>query len=277
MGVLDAIRFNLWSVVSADPEVSIFLEGQFQPEDGAETGSTPNLGESATAGSERPVVQWIHGGSERLSLRSSFYSLHLLDDIRAKVETLEALVARDPTLGRAPRVTLTWGDQTVTGFATVKKRITGFWPVSGYPRAVVFDLEVVGAPALDFKGSGSIAGTGETQHVTLGAGESLEGLALRYYGDPLLGDLIRRENPELAHGEAAGDRVKILEREHPRARGPVVPTAPCFLDRKRRGDTWAPIVEDLAATRGVRQRGLPWDRLPDVLDGTVIVPPVLEK
>jgi hypothetical protein len=276
MGALDLIRFNVWTLTSADPEVLVALEGQFQPEDGAEYGSAPNLSDSATAGSDRPTVQWVHGGSRRISIRSAFYSLNMLDDIRSKLDALEALDAKDPTLGRAPRVTFAWGDLTITGFATVKKRIPGWWAVSGWPRAVIFDLEIVEAPALDFTGSGSVSGSGETQFVTLGAGESLELLALRFYGDPLLGELIRRENPDLAEGETAGDRVKVLEREHPRARGPVVPTAPSFLDRKRRGDTWAPLVEDLAATRGVELAGLPWDRLPDVVAGLVVVPSVLE-
>jgi hypothetical protein len=259
MGVLDILKFNVWTITSLDPGIFLSLEGQFQPTGGAEDSAAPILSEAVTAGSDRPAVQWVAGGRRTVRIRSSFVSGHQLDDIRPSVDTLTALAAKDATLGRAPRVSFTWGELEIEGFCKVQTRIEGWWALSGWPRRVDFDLEIVEAFELDLDGSGT-TGSGETQHVTLGEGETFEVLGLRYLGDPLRGELIRRENPDQAAGERPGDRVKILERSHPRMRGPVRPTAPSLLDLDATGDL-ATVLGALAADRGTSTRGMTWRRL----------------
>ena len=266
MGLADLIQFNVWTLTSLDAGISLDLEGQFQPEGGAEVQASPTLSSSSTVGSERPAVQWVAGGGRSVRFRSSYVSRNQLDDIGPQLATLIALDRRDSTLGRAPRVSFQWGDLEIEGFARVRHRVAGWWSVSGWPMRVDFEIEILESMPLDLDGSGS--SSGETQHLTLADGQTFETLAALHLGDPLRGDLIRRLNPKLAAGEVAGDRVKVLERSHPAMRGTFRPSAPSFLELGSSGELDA-ILEGLAADRGATTRGLSWARLPEVVTGEV--------
>lgn len=255
-----------WTITSPDPEVVLVLHGEFDPTGGVEDNADPVLAESVTVGSDRPAVQWVAGGRRSVRFRSSVVSRHQLDDIRPTLDQLDLCTRKDTTLGRAPLLELTWGELTIQGFGRVRKRVAGWWGVTGWPRQVDFEIEIVEAFALDLDGSGE--GTGETQHLTLGVGETFEVLADRFLGDPLRGDLIRRVNPSIAAGELEGDRVKVLERTHPKMRGKVRPTSPALLGLEATG-TVAELLEDLAVDRGATTRGSSWARLPEVVAGEV--------
>lgn len=267
MGVADLVKWNVWTITSLDSGVALNLEGQFQPEGGAEWEARPSLAESVTAGSDRPAVQWVAGGRRSVRFRSSYVSLNQLDDIGPKIDALEALDTKDASLGRAPRVSFQWSDLEIEGFARVRKRVAGYWPVSEWPRRVDFEIEIVEARELDLDGTGT-SSSGETQHLTLADGETFEVLGARYLGSPLRGELIRRVNPSTADGEQAGDRVKVLERSHPSMRGTVRPSSPAFVGVMDGGDV-AELLVELAADRGDSTRGLSWARLPEVVAGEV--------
>lgn len=264
MGLTDLISFNDWVIESVDDEVSLRLVGEYHPEGGLETDQAPVVTDTTTAGSDEPSLQWVSGGSRVWRFRNRFRSKHNLDDIRGKRDDLERLRQRDPNLGRAPRVSVAWGDRELTGFVTsLRTRDVGLW-VTGLPKELQFEIEITSAP--DVTGSGS---SGETQYLHLAAGESFETLGRRYLGSALRGERIRRINPALAgRPERAGDRVKVLEREHPAMRGAVLPLGVPFLDPDRTG-WWQPIVDALGASRGATERGLPYQALPEVLAGLV--------
>lgn len=264
MSLLDPFGLQ-WKITSVDPEVTLKLAGQFRPTGGVELQAPANITSTATAGSDVPMVQWVHGGAPGLRFASSYVADNFLEDMQPQIDMLARLNKRDATLGRAPRVAFTWGTVAIEGFATVDYRITGFWPISGRPKSVVFTVTIQGAEPPDEGGRDS----GETQHLILGAGETFELLGLRFYADPLRGEMIRRRNPEIATAEVAGARVKVLERTHPDVRGKVRPTAPSFLDRTGQGKTWMPVVTELAEDRGATTVGLPWDLQPEVLAGEV--------
>jgi hypothetical protein len=269
MGLASLIKFNQWSLTSLDLGVLLFLEGQFQPEGGADVSDAPVLADGASAGASTPVVQFIHAGTRSIRFRSAFYSLNMLDDLTARLDALEALGKVDQTLGRPPRVAFTWGGLHLEGFAHAERRIVGWWALTGWAKGVEFTITVTEALPLDVSAGGS-SGTGETQYLTLARGETFETLGARYLGSALKGELIRRENPRLAAGEQAGDRVKVLEADHPRMKiTRLAPTAPPFLDRTDTGATWQPVIEDLAASRGVTLLGTPWDLQDDVIAGLV--------
>lgn len=267
MGVLDLIKWNVWKIKCLDAAIALELEGQFQPDPGMEDAAVPTLSGTATAGSARPAVQWVAGGRRSVRFRSSFVSAHQLDDIGPKLETLTKLDLLDASLGRAPRLSLQWGDLEIEGFAIVRKRIEGWWAISGWPRRIDFEIEIVEAFPLDLDGTGS-SSSGETQFITLAAGEWLETLAARHLGDALRGELVRRINPRIALEEQPGDRVKVYERSHPAMRGAIRPTSPPFLGLAATGDV-AELLEAMAADRGTVSRGLAWDRLPEVIAGEV--------
>jgi hypothetical protein len=264
MGLLDLLKFNQWRVTSLDAQVFLELVGQYNPEEGIDIVKAPSITESSTPGSPVPSQSWTKGGAEHWRFRSVFNSPHNLADIREEIGKLETLQKLDTLLGRAPRVRLEWGDHVLDGFAVLQLRHHGFWAITGLPRGMSFELDIVEAPILDFEDQGS---TGETQYVVLGRGESFETLGVRYLGDALKGELLRRANPEIADGEGPGDLVKVLEREHPSMRVKSIrPTSPPFLDPAQDESTWQPLVTELATTRS---RGLAWEQLPEVIAGEV--------
>lgn len=256
-----------WRIESVDPQVALILQGQRLPDEGVTRSKPPSLSSASSAGSASPSVQWGAGGQETLVMRSSLVAAHALDDIRPQRDVLDRLVRQDPILGRAPRVRLVWGDETIVGFVSrLQTRVTGYW-VTGYPKSVAFELEIVEAPDVRID-VGATAPQGETQHLVLADGELLESLAARALGSAVKGDLVRRINPQIAGaGEAAGARVRVFEADHPAMRLPLFPTGVPFLDPTRAGNTWAPVVAEVAADRA-ETGGLSWDQLPEAAEIT---------
>lgn len=257
-----------WTIASLDPEVALLIEAQFPLSDGLDvTGGQPTFGTASSAGSAQPVVQWSAGGSQGVKLSAQFSARDFLDDLTPKIDALERLKRYDPALGRAPRVLFSWGERVLSGFAkAVEVRIMDRF-VTGLPRSCSFTVEIVGAPVVVVETVSPVSG--ETQYVRLVAGDTFEALGARYLGNPLRGELIRRRNPEIlgidGRRETAGDRVQVLEADHPAMRAKIKPSSVPFL-----GDDWRAIVQDLGNTRGTgTTRGLPWRLLPEVLSGEV--------
>ncbi|MCA9567366.1 MAG: hypothetical protein KC656_05965 [Myxococcales bacterium] len=252
-----------WRIVSLDPEVDLDLQGEFAPDDGVEDSKPPQMAVGSTVGTARPQVQWTAGGVQTLTFSSQIRSRWVGEDIGPKIDALRSVREVNVALGRAPRVAVSWGDTEIHGFADVRGRVVGLWAGSGLPRAYLFEITVTEALPVELD---AIASEGETQILRLRDGETFETLGARYLGDPLRGELIRRQNPAVADvGESAGARVKVFEADHPTLQGPVRPTGGAFLDREGRRTTWQPIVELLGASRGsADDPGLPWDLLPGV-------------
>lgn len=289
MGVIESLFANTWTIIAVDPTSFLYLTGQRTPDDGTEEDRPPVIGTATSTGSEGPSVQWVAGGARTIKFKASFHSDNLAVDIRPQIEMLHALRARDPVLGRSPRVLFTWGEQSITGFVSAGPvRISNRW-ITGWPRSATCEITIVEAPEITVQTTSTV--TGETQFVTLVSGESFESLGLRYLGNPSRGELIRRENPELlevtGEHEEGGWRAKVLEREHPRMRARVQPTAVPFVQPRavtvvtspattttpaalELSQGWQDIVGDLALLRGSdASRGLPWARLPAVVAGLV--------
>jgi hypothetical protein len=264
-----------WRLESVDPEVDLVIEGQYPASDGYRFEATPNTSASSSPGSDTPSTQWVSGGGRPgfrpVSFASVFHGDHNLDDRPAKRwEALQRMQERDPTLGRAPRVRLTFGRNSVVGWLKVDGKIQGYW-ISGLVRAVTFTIRIEPAPRVAVDTVDPRAG--ETQYLSLAAGETFEELGRRYYGDPLRGEMIRRVNAAaLGSGGQApevGARIKVLEREHPAVTGPIFPRAAAFAEQDGDGSAWKARVRAMAEERGTAIRGLPWRLLPEIITGEV--------
>lgn len=266
---LGRIALRRWRIRSLDPEVQIEIEGPFQPDNGVQDDRQPVMATGTTAGSAIPHTQWVSEGSRVERFSSLLRSRHLGDDIRPDIRAVKSLVRRNSILGRAPRIAFTWGDDEIRGFvSSLRPRIAGLWPGTNFPRLFPFDIEITESAAPEPFG---IAAPGETQFVRLKAGETFEGLGLRYAGNPLRGELIRRYNPQVEQdGPQTGARVRIFEADHPEMQGEVVPTSIPFQDRLQARDVWHPVVDTLGASRGsATDPGLPWGLLPEVIAGEI--------
>lgn len=250
-----------WHIYSLDSEVFLDIKPAQPPVAGARLEGDPNVATIEAAGS-LPTTQWLSPGVQSMTVEGVLYASSILTDLRKIKEDLLRLKQVDPTLGRAPRVSLLWGDDVVTGFVTSLPMTTvGYW-VTGEPREIAFAITVTEAPETSIEGVSG--GGGETLHLTLSAGETFESLARRYLRDPLRGDLIRSINPKVSRQrETVGTRVKIYEREHPAMRAPVVPGAPCFAQLRDGTRPWSTLINDIAADRA-SGAGKPLRLLPEL-------------
>jgi len=253
----------LWSIVSLDSQVQLTIVGQYKPE-GIEVSKGAKLGSISTPGTVAPAVQWISNTERVLRFSAEFKAQDCMTNIQSTYDLVDRLNVRDSTLGRAPKILLTWGGTSIRGYVSSKSlKVVGYY-ATGFMKGFTFDIEVTEAPDVQLELSSPAPG--ETQYLTLGDGETFEHIALKMGLDPLKGELIRRENPSIASRlEQAGDKVKVLEADHERMQEEVEPLSLPFL-----GDNWTDVVQTLARSRGTSSdAGMTWDMLPEVLAGEV--------
>lgn len=167
-----------------------------------------------------------------VSFAATWRAEHSADDIRPHRRSIERLFEHDPGLGRVPRVLFEWaGIETLEGLITSLQIewTDGVFPTPPYlPRAFMADLTIERQQRRQFE-----AGTRfqrETTQRRVGSGEDFEHLAWRQYGDPYLGIMLRRTNPEISQfGLRPGDVVRMLDETHPRMRESVEPASPALL------------------------------------------------
>jgi hypothetical protein len=250
MGFKDLIvRDTIWSLVSQDDGSS--LEGQF-PAMNVEENVSGMWATEGTLGLAQPILQFIRGELETISCEVRVYARHqgilgvtygpiinvgidkvsslasLLagrEDAQQIVEAIKNLARPDPALGRPHIWLFSIGDQfqqtvVIRGVGGIK--YDKFRPEDGSIRGATFTLDMA-------------------RYVTPArTGETYEHIAARVHGSPLLGEALRRRNPE-RRDLVEGDLVhvpdaKILKRE-------VIPLRPQSLFFKE-GDAQRQLLLD---------------------------------
>ncbi len=159
------------------------------------------------------ITQFVHGETETLTFTGRLYAARQripglpfqgekIDDQLAK---LKEWVRRDSSLKRPPLLSFTVGD----GHAGFEKcfieslsGITYERPTAlGGLRHVTFTVNLrqftdFELPKFQLPGLGAIGSLGNTRFHTVSRGDYYETLTELEYGDALLGDVIRRENPD---------------------------------------------------------------------------------
>ncbi len=246
-----------WRIVSLDPEIALALSSPVPLSDGIGRDLSPVVASETPAGAQRPQAQWVAGPSGETRFTAMFPAVDASVDLSATLATLERLTARDPVLGRAPRVRLEDGPTVAEGFVSGLRVQLFRWPVSGALRLITAEFTV--EPAAVIVVETEQPALRETTWVEVPSGGEFEHVADRLLGDPLRGTLIADLNPtEAVRGLAAGDRVRVFEPEHPAMRRKVAPVAPCFV-----GDAWPAVLQALAEDRGTVTRGIDYASHPD--------------
>lgn len=172
----------------------------------------------------------IAGDPQRLSMSAEWRASGSLDDIRGDHNRLRQLSRHNPALGRPPIVRLSWAHLEIEGYVTELRVIYldgVFLTPPHLPRAFRAELTVSRVrPRSVARSQRFIA---ETTFRTISAGETLESVAFDAYGDPDLGNVLRRHNPQLSlDGEVDGDTVRILDTDDPRLRDTPEPVSPAL-------------------------------------------------
>lgn len=195
-----------WSLTNLETE-EIFVS-QFPPV--GMTGDVSNVySEAGALNMQNPIMQWVRGNTDTLAVPSQLYSEHSDDDIMVKLNTLIGWTRKDEALARPPILMFRMGDGTVRMSECVIESITGITYVSfrehdGKPRDLTFTVNL--RKWFEFKFD--VEEEGETRYHRAKSHDYYEWLTYREYGDPILGDIIRKDHPTKPY-LSVGDVVKL--------------------------------------------------------------------
>lgn len=187
-----------WKLTSEDD--GTVIEGQWAPSNHTHDMSAEYSAER-TLGRSQPILQYDGDTLEKMKFQAHVRAMHQ-GVLGAGQETIEDLVekikgtVRKTELGRPHVYVFESGDSI--SFTCVVKSIGGIVydrmrPLDGTLRGVTFDIELWRYEPYDANMTGSAA---ESLVLPLRENESFEGLAARVYGDPTVGEALRRRNPD---------------------------------------------------------------------------------
>lgn len=247
MGFLDVVGElfgfggKTWKLTGIDAGFEKEFEGQFLAQDMEETVGA-FLGETTTINKAAPDFQWIRGEAEKFSFTTRLWASNSLKNVKQQVNLLKSFARRDPTLKRAPKFLFSAGTEiSFTCFVRGVRFRYDELRIDGSLRGAVVDLElqviedkavgnaatslasqikfaagiVVGAVGIAAQvkrlikiPGGSLHTVGRT--LVVKEGQTFESIAAIEYGNALLGDILRRAQPEIANLKA-GDKVSLVE------------------------------------------------------------------
>jgi hypothetical protein len=201
--------FRTWRLVNTDVPGSI-VEGDFEAL-GVTRNVSANYATHKALNQFKPITQYLSGNLDTLSFQGRLYQSHGFDNITEKFNTLVAWTNRDPDLRRPPIVLFSVGDGDTVYFdnaLSIIKSISDIQydspTVTGGVRGIAFTINLEEYAEFSLENPPPP----ETRYARAKDGEYMELLAQREYGEPLLGDVIRKRHPALQIVEA-GDVVKL--------------------------------------------------------------------
>lgn len=193
--VLETIRFQ-------------FVPGGYQETAGANWSSSTGLGR------QNPILQFANGEQNTISWEVRLWAGDQSRDVSFQINALKLAVTRDPKLKRPPRYNLVWGsivDEVVVVQSLGTIRYDDPRP-DGTVRgaSLVINLLVYRTVDISLASEDARSLLQDTFFSVAKAGEQWEDVALREYGDPDLGDLLRRRHPAMLFpGQKPGTIVKL--------------------------------------------------------------------
>lgn len=241
VGELFGFGGKTWKLTGIDAGFEKEFEGQFLAQEMEETVGA-FLGETTTVNKGSPDFQWIRGEAERFSFTTRLWASNSFKNIKQQVNLLKSFARRDTTLKRAPKFLFSAGTEiSFTCFVRGVRLRYDELRIDGSLRGAIVDLELqviedkaVGnaatslASQIKFAAGIVVGGVGIAQQVkrlinipggslhTIGRtvtakqGQTFESIAALEYGNALLGDILRRSQPEIANIKA-GDKVNLVE------------------------------------------------------------------
>lgn len=166
-------------------------------------------------GFQDPVIQWTGGKVKTFTFRAQLYSRDTSDDVRAQLKRFEALAIKDDTLGRPPVVLFTYGRviNEIVLIENVDPQITKLRS-DGEPREVFLSFTMHRYKPFRQQQIDPTKPTKESYQLRASAAlKTYEAIALKHYGNPLLGDRLRKRHPDRPLTPEVGKLVKVPARE----------------------------------------------------------------
>lgn len=197
-------NFKIWQMRNLDS--GELLQGQFEPENvGRDVGS--NWGQFTSLNRQNAILQFLNGAQETLSFDGRFFRGHALDRTpELKLEQLISWTKIDKSVRRPPVVQFWVGD----GHIQMNCVISGVSSNYGRPdffgglRDVSFSVSLLEFTAFSIDDAEET----DTRYAHARERDYFELLAFEEYGNPLLGDVIRKQHPQLQSLQP-GDIVRL--------------------------------------------------------------------
>lgn len=190
-----------WYMVVAEDTPSVSegarITGQFTPQQVSQNISS-NIVEAGGLSRASPIIQWVGGQIRTFTFQARLFSLHTFDDTaERKLEQLEFLMRPSTNLKRPPLVNFYWGNAIPLGFPCFIESLGGVTydeiRQDRTIRGVTLNITLKKFTQFRIEQVPTTQTERTPIHIVKD-GETYEMIALRRYGDPLLGVLLRQRN-----------------------------------------------------------------------------------
>lgn len=197
-------NFKVWQMRNLDS--GQVLQGQFEPENVTRDVGA-NWGQFTSLNRQNPILQFLNGAQQQVSFDGRFFRDHALDSSpEVKLDMLISWTKIDSSLRRPPIVQFWVGD----GHLQMNCVITGITSRYGRPdffgslRDVVFSVSLLEFTTYSIDDAEQT----DTRYARARERDYFELLAFEEYGNPLIGDVIRKQHPRLQN-LLPGDIVRL--------------------------------------------------------------------
>ena len=235
-------RLTLLDKQSSAPAEIVF---QFKPINFTEN-QAANWASSSSLGRDNPILQYNSGDQVVYEFEAQFWAETEADAIETIIEALRNARRRDDNLGRPPLWNFNWGS-IISDNVVVKSvgdiRYSDVRP-DGTARGANCRITLWKYEQTDIILTDPNKPLPSTYYRPAKVGEIWEQVALREYGDPLLGDALRRMNPQL---HVPGDKPATVLALLPVSRFQGIAIEPYSIPLQR-------------TTAGIAARKAMWDK-----------------
>lgn len=199
-------NFKIWNIRNLD--TGQVLQGQFEAENVAREIGT-NWGQFTSLNREHPILQFLNGAAEKVSFDGRFFRNHALDtspEVKLEILTSWAKRDRNANLRRPPILQFWVGDGHVMINCVITGINIGFQRPDffGGLRHCSFTVSLLEFSTFSVDDAEEV----NTRYARARERDYYELLAFEEYGNPLIGDVIRKAHPQYQQLQP-GDIVKL--------------------------------------------------------------------
>lgn len=204
-----------WSIRNLDTN-ELILPQLPMPDDGVQIGAGSRLVDQERFGEQNTITHYTGGGPRTFSFSVMLYARHADEaaDVEDLLDKLIALTEKDDALGRIPICLFRFGSY-LSETVLVEKVDPTIVSVdtAGFVREVRCAMSMRRYTPFSQSQIDPTKQTKESYLRVVAQGEQMwEMIARRYYGDPMLGDRLRKRHPEYPFSAPIGAVVKVPAR-----------------------------------------------------------------
>lgn len=201
-----------WKIKNLDAEET-FLPPYPIDETGVRVSVGGVLAEQTRFGFQDPITQWVSGRVKTITFTTVMFAVYSTDKIAGEFKEFERLALKDETLGRPPICVFTLGSGSILSELCMVESVDHDIPPvrpDGEPRQVTLSVTIKRyKPFSQVQIDPTKPGKESYFLVATTAEATYEGVARRYYGDPMKGDRLRKRHPDMPFTPTVGTRIKV--------------------------------------------------------------------